>query len=141
MEHNPFSQSHTFTLYSEPYLDTQNKEYVRILTLDGLPDGPLKPYIKPIQMRPLSPFNTFASPYDDPFACTYAIVKSPSHMVSIKHCIPFLLETDIPGFIGFLKRSGYTVDMDIVKIMHKSGLHSSTNTHTGGKKQMVLSFF
>jgi len=122
------------TVYSEPYLDRTNKEYVRILTLDGIPEGALKPFVKPINQQPLSPFYN-RSTYEDPFQCTYALVKS------LNNRMPFFLERDMPSLITFLKQNGYNIDMDTFKIINKSGgLKYQQNSITGGQKKMLFTF-
>ena len=132
-----FTFPSAITVYSEPYLDRVNKEYVRILTLDNMPEGAIKPFVKPLNQQPLSPFYN-RSVYDDPFQCTYALVKS-SHMS--QHCIPFFMERDVPSLITFLKQNGYHIDMDLFKIVSKSGgLKYQQNAATGGQKKMLFTF-
>lgn len=124
------------TVSSEPYLDRINKEYVRILTVDGIPEGAIKPFIKPINQQPLSPFYN-RSVYDDPFQCTYALVKS---IEPTKHHMPFFLERDVPSLIAYLKQNGYSIDMETLKIVNKAGIKTSYSTTTGGQKKMLFTF-
>ena len=125
------------TVYSEPYHDRINNVYVRILTVDNIPDGAIKPFIKPLNMQPLSPFYN-RSVYDDPFQCTYALVKS---VQPNKHNMPFFFERDVPSLIAFLKQNGYTIDMDLFKIVNKSGnLKYQQNPATGAQKKMLFTF-
>jgi hypothetical protein len=126
-----FPTTAAITVYSEPYLDRINKEYVRILTLDGMPEGALKPFVKPINMQPLSPFHN-RSIYDDPFQCTYALIKQANHRM------PFFQERDMPSLIAFLKQNGYNIDMDMFKIVNKLG--TQQNTVTGSQKKLLFTF-
>lgn len=129
-----FPTTAAITVYSEPYLDRINKEYVRILTLDGMPEGALKPFVKPINMQPLSPFHN-RSIYDDPFQCTYALVKP---VAATAHRMPFFQERDMPSLIAFLKQNGYNIDMDLFKIVNKTGTQQISVT--GGQKKMLFTF-
>lgn len=133
---NDFMFPTAITVYSEPYLDKINKEYVRILTVDGMPEGAIKPFVKSLNQQPLSPFYN-RSVYDDPFQCTFALVKSGQ---PARHHIPFFLERDVPSLIAFLKQNGYTIDMDLFKIAHKAGIKTSQSPVTGGQKRMLFTF-
>lgn len=136
-EQSPFDAIESYTAYLEPYLNTYYKEYQQIITLSKQPKGELAKYVRPIQIKPLSPFNQ-VSPLADPFQCTFAVLRS--QHPNLKSVNPFLTKQDIPAFISFLKVQGYHVDMDIFKIINKSGLSHTTNEYSGGKKTMLCQF-
>ena len=46
----------TFTIISQPYLDTYNKNYINILTVNVVPQGPLSQFVRRIQFPQLSPY-------------------------------------------------------------------------------------
>jgi hypothetical protein len=120
-EETPFPEIEVCTVYLEPFLNSYYKEYQNILTVNREPTGPMATYVKRINPPKLSPF-MFPSPFDSPFDnCVYAFVRNP-HTFTLKNNNPFLNEKDVPSLLGFLKKNGYTVDMDTVKIMHKSGI-------------------
>ena len=133
----PFDSIETYTVYLEPYLNAHYKEYQQIITIDKQPKGDLSRYVRPINMRPLSPFNT-VSALVDPFQCTYAVLRT--QHPNMKATQPFLMKQDFPAFVSFLRIHGYHVDMDIIKMMHKADMKTSTNPFTGGKKTVLCSF-
>jgi hypothetical protein len=50
-----------FTIYLEPILDSYSKTYINVITLSGIPTGPLGQMVKLISLPKLSPFMNMPS--------------------------------------------------------------------------------
>jgi hypothetical protein len=116
-----------YEIASTLYLDRQdtNKCYKRILTINNMPtDGALKDLVKRVTRSKLSPFqvNTCDSSYKKS-NCIYAI-KDPDDTSRLL-CID-----DITRLFTFLSVNGYTIDIDLTKIILK-------NERVNAKKDLI----
>ena len=131
-EESPFENVNSFTIYVEPYLDTYNKEYLNIITVDKMPPGPLAQMITHISPQKLSPFQTQCSFSNN---CMMAISRYYNKTVC-KKGNRFLLAEDIPSLFSYLQNNGYTVDTAITKIIQRSNINIGNN-FCDTKKKMV----
>jgi hypothetical protein len=129
---SPFASVSNFTVYVEPYLDTYNKEYLNIITVDKMPGGPLAPLVTQIRGEKLSPFHSHCSFSTN---CILAISRY-HHKGQSKKRDQFLLAEDIPSLLAFLQSNGYTVDATITKMIQRSNINIG-NTACDNKKKMV----
>ena len=53
---SPFSQTLSYTLSVEPYLNTYSKQYQNIITIDKKPMGPLAQLVSHYNQTKISPF-------------------------------------------------------------------------------------
>lgn len=83
-------------LYSEPILDQYQNTYLNILTLSGIPKGPLSNMTKRIKVPKLSPFQTFS-----PNNCIYALYRYPNQL---------MYENDIPYIFSYLQNHNYKIE-------------------------------
>lgn len=115
--------STTFTLYSQPYLDTCNQCYKNIVTVNMIPRGPFSKWIQSIQFKPLSEFKT-PGPCTKLQKCGYAVLSL--------HSGQTLMTTDeVPELLSFLMSQGYTIDTSITKMLNTSDIVFDTDI---GKK-------
>jgi hypothetical protein len=131
-EDSPFAAIPSFTVYVEPYLDTYNKEYLNIITVDKMPGGPLAPLITRMRGQKLSPFQSYCAFNAN---CTLAISRYRNSAHSNKGN-RFLLAEDIPSLLAFLQSNGYTIDTTITKMIQRSNINIG-NTACDNKKKMV----
>ena len=131
-DESPFAATSSFTVYVEAYLDTYNKEYLNIISVDKMPTGPLAPLIVYISPQKLSPFQSQCAFSNN---CTMAISRY-YNKDSYKKGNRFLLAEDIPSLLSFLQANGYTVDTTITKIIQRSNINIG-NTACNNKKKMV----
>lgn len=129
-DENPFPEIESYTVYSEPFLNSYYKDYQNILTVDYAPSGAVGAHVKRVNAPTLSPFNTFPSALSPIDNCINAFVRNVNGF-TMKNNNPFLNERDIPSLLAFLRIHGYTVDMETVKIMHKAKV---------GTKRMIFVF-
>ena len=131
-DESPFAATSSFTVYIEPYLDTYNKEYLNIITVDKMPTGPLAPLIVYISHQKLSPFQSQCAFSNN---CTMAISRYYNKGVC-KKGNRFLLAEDIPSLLSFLQANGYSIDTTITKMIQRSNINIG-NTACDNKKKMV----
>ena len=131
-DESPFATINSFTVYVEPYLDTYNKEYLNIITVDKMPTGALAPLVTAISRQKLSPFHATCAFSTN---CMLAISRYKNKGIC-KKGNRFLLAEDIPSLLSFLQTNGYTVDTTITKMIQRSNINIG-NTACDNKKKMV----
>ena len=115
-----FSQgSKTFALYSQPYLDTYNKCYLNIITVNVPPLGPLNRIVQKVNFPPLSVFKT-PGPCSRTQTCGFALI-------SLTGCHRFMVVDETPELFNFLLMNGYTIDTSITKMINMSEIRFETN--------------
>jgi hypothetical protein len=131
---SPFENVNSFTVYVEPYLDTYTKEYLNIITIDKMPDGPLATLAMTINPPKLSPFQSSICSFTNN-NCKMAISRYYNKGLC-KKSNRFLLAEDIPSLISYLQLNGYIVNTEITKIIQRSNINIG-NTVCDNKKKMV----
>jgi len=106
--------SSTFFLFSQPYLNQYNQCYDNIITLNSVPDGPLKKYIRRIQTPVLSQFkeNQFSP------SCALAIGRGLFHSLERRDYLcncHVVTQTELPDLICFLTMNGYNIERKIAQ--------------------------
>ena len=110
----------SYLLSSQPFLDKFNSCYKNILTINKMPEGPLKQYVKRINPPKLSIFseNSRCCPNS---TCIYAF-----HSFNNKH--ELLCIDDIGDLFHFMVTNKYVINTELTKVIQKSGLKLSNNT-------------
>ena len=99
-----------YVLYLEPYLDTINKTYKKIITINNNPDGPLKNYVKHFNAPKLSPFKS-----NENQSCKYGII-------SFLDNNEFMTVNETSELFSYLISNGYTIDTTITSMMQNSDI-------------------
>ena len=138
---SPFDNQ-TITLYLEPVLNTYIKNYMNILTLSGMPTGPLKDLVAPIHSSPLSPFQQASPMFGNFPSCVYALCRYPKTKPSMNHLRSFMTADDIPAVLGYLRNNGYTVETSLVNMLHRGqiDLGGASETRFSGNRKLVCIF-
>lgn len=102
-----------YTISAEPYYDSSIEQYIKILTISGEPDGPLKDITRKMNRSKLSPFqeenrNTYCSN-----SCIYALLD-------LNNKNNFMCVDNTPILFTFLLNNNYTIDYNMTKLMNKS---------------------
>jgi len=103
-----------YSLSSIPYYNSIVQEYTNILTLNKMPDGPLKDICKQIRQNKLSPFEANTN-----------LCRKPNCIIAIKddtNSCGFLCIDDLPNLFEFLINNGYTIDQNITKVFQKTNV-------------------
>ena len=115
-----------YTLSIIPYLEKCGN-YTNIVVINSIPEGPLRLYVRRIQLPRLSPFHTNHNNNNRNYGssaktCALAIV------------LPLALENrlvnvnDIPDLFHFLTANGYKIDSNITNMMNRSDVRLSNET-------------
>ena len=115
---SPFSQTSSYTLSLEPYLNTYSKQYQTIITIDKMPLGPLSQLVSHYISPKLSPFQRVENN-----CCKYAIRRNYSGK-AIRDDY-FLTTEDMPSLLSYLNANGYTIDANTTKIVQKTGTNKN----------------
>ena len=109
--------SKSFSLFSRPYLDTLNKCYKTIITINCVPFGPLKKLVRKIAFPRLSPFKQ-SGPCNLLQNCGYVIVSlnSYSKIMTIEQ---------LPDLISFLQINKYIIDSKLTNMIQISDINMS----------------
>ena len=115
----------TFSLFSQPYLDTCNECYKNIVVINVIPDGPLADLVRFVKFPPLSEFKQ-PGPCSPLKQCGYALISlGGCHM----GCGENLMVVDeVPDLISYLVSNGYSIDTSITKMFNTSEIRFDTNT-------------
>jgi hypothetical protein len=145
---SPFAkENQTIILYLEPILNTYYKTYQNIITLSGLPSGPLEEMVTMISTAKLSPFQE-ANTYSDPALnsglgsnCTYVLLRYPKKNggMNWKNTDTFMGADDIPSVFSYLLSKGYKIDTELTKMMNKSRITIGgvSETRFSGDRKMI----
>ena len=107
-----------YALQQQPFYDSYTQSYRNILTINKMPEGPLKKRVKRINNPPLSPFQ-FPPPVNcPPQNCIFAIYGT---------CGQLLCIDQLPDFFNYLMENNYQFDYQLTNMMEKSQVQT-TNT-------------
>ena len=109
----------TYLLSSLPYLDPYNICYKNIITINKMPEGPLKKYIKRIKPPKLSIFSD-KSACCTSSQCVYAVY-------SFDNTNELLCIDNIVELFNFLLLNNYKINSEITKIMNDSEIKQTNS--------------
>lgn len=116
----------TFTITSQVYYDQYNQCYKNIMTLNIIPPGPIKAFVRRIQFPKLSPFKQ-STPCNPIQNCGYALTSlngvSNEYGYQKNSCGCDLMTPDeMPELISFLLANGYQIETQITNLLNQSQL-------------------
>jgi hypothetical protein len=118
----------TFSLFSQPYLDTYNECYKNIVVVNLPPQGPLGQQIRFIKFPRLSKFKE-QSDCNPLRNCGYALLSLRGcSMGCSNNGYDLMIEDEVPDLITYLVSNGYTVDTSITKMFNESDIQFGANT-------------
>jgi hypothetical protein len=126
-------------MYLEPFLNEYYRTYQTIITLSGMPEGPLKDLVAHINTPALSEFQTTGSwNATDPYPnarCKYVLLRFPKNSIrgSVKNGRAYMFAEDVPNIYGYLESHGY-------KIMETSKYRRGLDQKYMDQKEMVCVF-
>ena len=113
-----------YTLSIIPYLEKCGN-YTNIVVINSIPEGPLRLFVRRIQLPRLSPFQTNHTNNNrsyDRMTCALAIVlpsATENRLVNVN---------DIPDLFQFLTTNGYKINTKITNMMNRSDVRLSNET-------------
>jgi hypothetical protein len=132
----------TIIVYLEPVLNTYYQNYMNILTVSGMPTGPLSNMVFPIRVDKLSPFQALPQGSSCAFSqCTLAIGKYLTKPV-MNNTDTFMMVEDIPALFSYLETNGYVIDRSITQMLidSKINIGGVSTCRYSGNRQMVCMF-
>jgi hypothetical protein len=106
-----------FILYSQPYLNTFHQCYQNIVTINVIPEGPLRRLVFRVRFPPLSEFK---NSYHRNELCGLALL-------SLRNNGKIMLVNEIPDLFSYLLANGYQIDTSLTKMMNESDIRFQTN--------------
>jgi hypothetical protein len=127
----------TFTISSKPFYDQYNQCYKNILMVNALPQGPIKRFVRRIQLPRLSPFSSenACNPLPN---CGLALGSLVGYGTCYKNnsgC-DLMTPNDIPDLITFLIGNGYQIETQITNMLNQSELKQ-----TFGKNGFTATYY
>jgi len=131
-----YAEKKSVILYLEPVLNTHCQQYMNILTLSGLPSGPLRELVFTIQRSSLSPFQQ--SDWMSCDSCIFVLGRYPGMKPNMNHTNAFMMADDIPSVISYLHEHGYKVDTQITEMLQNSGVIGGSSPCRGNRKMVCM---
>jgi hypothetical protein len=125
----------TFTISCIPYYDRFNQCYKNILSVNTIPNGPLKQLIRRIEYNKLSPFQKDGPCYKYD-KCKYVITGD--------SCGEFMTNEEIYNLTTFLLSNGYQIENQLTNILNNSTIKLQRNkllytvTYYGDKQPQIV---
>lgn len=89
------------SIYLEPILDPNTNEYIDVLTVSEIPEGPLGQRVRHMRTSDLSEFK----PRISNNTCKYILMNEDQHTYM-----------KIPQMFSFMRKNGYTIDIGLIKL-------------------------
>lgn len=125
---SPFSSGASFALYLEPVLNSYWQTYMQVITLNTIPDGPLRDLVMMVTFPRLSPFQ---EPGDSPFYtganCVPCLMRYPVSSIggsgaAFRMSDAFMGSDDIPSVLSYLETHGYTIQVGITTMLFEGAV-------------------
>lgn len=108
----------TFTLLTQPFYDQYNQCYKNIITVNVVPEGPLKALVRRIQFPRLSPFQQ-EGPCNPIQNCGLALSSINGYSIN-RHCSNYMSPDEIPDLFAFLSSNGYQIETQMTNMMSQN---------------------
>jgi hypothetical protein len=106
----------TFTITSSPYYDRCSQQYQNILMLNVEPEGPLRAFVRRLQLPRLTPFQTDRSEVK----CGLVLTNFLNNQNNNQNKNGLMTPNDIPDLYSFLTSNGYQIDTQLTNMMNQS---------------------
>lgn len=111
----------TFTITSSPYYDRCSQQYQNILMLNIEPEGPLRRFVRRIQLPRLTPYQTEKSEERCGLVLTNFLNNNQNYYNNQNNNKNGLMTpNDIPDLYSFLTANGYQIDTQLTNMMNQS---------------------
>jgi hypothetical protein len=110
-----------YTLMTRVFYDQYNQCYKNIVTINMMPEGPLKDFVIRLQYPRLSEFQVEGPCYKIP-KCGLALRSFSNNCCNNNLMTP----NDIPNLFSFLSANGYHIDTSLTHMMNTSDVKLTT---------------
>jgi len=100
-----------YTLSIQAHYDHCSQNYINIIRINMIPEGPLRLFVRRVKMNNLSVFQKNNYDYGSNNSCIFALV-------SLTGGDRFMNPNNIPDLFSFLTMNGYKIDTSITKMMN-----------------------
>jgi len=102
----------TYALFRQPYYDTQNQQYVNLVTINMMPKGALSRKVRRVNLT-----NLVTSEFND-VECEFATVsfENPSKLMNMN---------ELPMLFAFMMSTGYTIDTSLTKMLNSNDIQTT----------------
>ena len=109
-----------YSLRIRPYYNSGN--YTHIIQIDKEPLGPLKNFVKRLNIQNISPFHTFSNTFCENNSCLYALYD-------IDNSNNLMCLSKIQDLYAFILQNSdvYTIDDKLTNMMYKSNITNEQN--------------
>jgi hypothetical protein len=121
----------TFTITSSPYYDRCSQQYQNILMLNVEPEGPLRTFVRRLQLPRLTPYQTEKSEEKCGLVLTNFLNNNQNQNQN-----GLMTPNDIPDLYSFLTAYGYQIDTQLTNMMNQSQVKQ-----TPGKQIVCLATY
>jgi hypothetical protein len=126
-----YKQSSTYTISTRLYLDAHTQQYINILVINMVPNGPLQKYVSKIKMPRLSPFQQQTGCCATANECVYAIkslfIDVNNYSRNLTKC-HLMCDVEIPDLFSFLISNNYKIDTSLTKMMNTNPNYQNINS-------------
>lgn len=107
-----------YVLTTQPYYLQNLENYINIIRINMIPEGPLKLWVRRLPNKKLGiGFNKFNQNNIDNNSCIYALINITTNR--------WLTPNDIPELFSFLSFNNYNINTSITKMMNNSDVRLS----------------
>jgi hypothetical protein len=103
-----------FTLTVQAYYDNCLQNYINIIRINRIPEGPLKFFVRKIKLYPVSSFEYNNYNNYNVNQCAFALISFNKEK--------YMSPDEIPDLFSFLSMNGYKIDTSITKMMNTSDI-------------------
>jgi hypothetical protein len=114
-----------YTLTVQPYYDKNSQNYINIIRINMIPEGPLRLFVRRLNQQPLSIFQKNNNNNYAINSCIFALISLSGN--------GYMNPNEIPNLFSFLTTNGYKIDTSITKMMNTSEIRL--------ENQNILCFF
>jgi hypothetical protein len=108
----------TFTIISQPFYDQYCQQYKNILMVNIVPDGPLKPFVRKIQLPRLSQLQLNVLEEKCGLVLTNFSNYNSCNGINGNLMTP----NEIPDLYSFLTANGYQIETQLTNMMNNSSV-------------------
>ena len=101
----------SFSLFSQPYLDRVNECYLTLITINTMPQGPIREKVVRVKMPPLSEFKE-PSPCAPRQMCALALR-------ALDRCGLMTID-DLPNLMSYLTENNYEYNKGITNVIRRN---------------------
>ena len=106
----------SFTLFTQPFYNQSNQCYQNVIMINTIPEGPLKSFVKRIQLPRLSPFQQ-EGPCNSIQTCGLVLLNN---VYNKGYCTEYMTPNEMPDLFAYLSSNGYQIETQLTNMMNQN---------------------